>query len=377
MIDKNIKAKLVYDQNELLVPIEMGSPSSDQLQGTPAERLSELCCRVCYDSLGKGRSSDKMHEHLLDVGHWSVYEHFHWTVTVPGYGTLLLAALLNRPGLRTVYEEAEEGREGCLRVTLNLRHLLDWHRWSDLSYMSKRTRDVADRLFTSILAASRHLAPAVFQRLVPACVNKMPVHVVSPIFPCEKFVTCFLSGGRGMSHEQVRHRFAMSQRSTRYVDENESPIVEHPLISAFLNDHKALVHVEEDFAGQAKQQLKTQRDAAVASAAGVYVELIKHLQPWLIAKGVDKFTARKQARGAARNYLGNGLLTEMMFTANLDMWDAMIRLRLNAAADAEIRVVYSHILNSLRGSQHWKHFEKFGLAPSPDGLGEVAVEQSS
>jgi thymidylate synthase ThyX len=360
MFDKNIKAKLVCDQKSFFIPMEMGQPSPDQLQGTLAERLSELCCRVCYDSLGKGRSSEKMHEHLLDVQHWSVYEHFHWTVDMPDLfwddkSDKALLALLNRPGLRVV------SKDSGLRITLNLRHLLDWDRWTKLSYLPDH--GVADHMFDQLLGASLPVAPLVFQRLKPYNpTQRIEARAVESDFPCEKFVTCFLSGGRGMSHEQVRHRFAMSQRSTRYVDESGSPIVEHPLISKYMEETPG-------------NEIQSIRRRLHFSCGQTYDNLVCVLEKWLIDKGVDKFTARKQARGAARNDLGNGLATEMMFTANLDMWDAMIRLRCNPAADAEIRVMYAQVLTSLQESQYGDHFKKFTLEPSPDGLGQVAVEK--
>ena len=106
----------------------------------------------------------------------------------------------------------------------------------------------------------------------------------------------FLSGvSRGLTHELVRHRVgvAISQRSTRYVDENESEWIWHPLIEAYNreNGHKPGVH--ECITGAACAQVQAQ-------AQGAYKIVVGILQDWLTSKGVDKLTARKQARGAAR-----------------------------------------------------------------------------
>lgn len=69
-------ARLVYDGgDEVRIPPEMGMPRADQMQGTALERLCELAGRVCYDSLGKGRSSADYHSHIAEVGHTSVHEH--------------------------------------------------------------------------------------------------------------------------------------------------------------------------------------------------------------------------------------------------------------------------------------------------------------
>lgn len=60
------------------------SPYSQQLdkieakgqdRGKPMERLIECAGRACYDSYGKGRSSDEYHKHILEVGHGSVLAH--------------------------------------------------------------------------------------------------------------------------------------------------------------------------------------------------------------------------------------------------------------------------------------------------------------
>lgn len=358
-MDQNIKARLAFDGATLTIPSEMGVPRSDQMQGTLFERFSEMCTRVCYDSMSTGRTSPKMHEHLLDVAHWSVYEHAHWTVkfSQSTWGNAFtFLALLNRPELRVVVKDDE------LRITLNLRHLLDWDRWTRLSYNGGASQD---SLFDEILHTSRDLAPLVFQRLTQYSAPVGQATVVEPKYNCEKFITVFLSGGRGMSHEQVRHRFNMSQRSTRYVDESGSPIIEHPLISKYMDENPTA-------------ELRDARKKTHEICGDTYDNLVVILQDWLISKGVDKFTARKQARGAARNDLGNGLLTELFFTANIDMWDAMIALRANVAADAEIRHMYTAdtgVLTALMASRYGDHFKnKWRLEPSPDGLGKVATE---
>lgn len=64
---EHIIAKLVYDGGEVLIPEEMDKPSDGQMIGTQYEQLSELACRVCYDSLGRGRSSQDLHKHILEV----------------------------------------------------------------------------------------------------------------------------------------------------------------------------------------------------------------------------------------------------------------------------------------------------------------------
>jgi thymidylate synthase ThyX len=354
--DPNIKAKVVYD-TILQIPEEMGIPSPEQMNGTRLEQTGELCCRICYDSLGKGRSSDAMHDHLLEVKHWSVYEHGHFTLELRrGLSVHDALALANRPGL-TVRQD----KYGSVRITLNARHLLDWDRWTKLSYPNYETQASANRLFDEMLCCVKKLgfAPRIFKNLKPyGDADDAFVAPVQPNVNSERKLTLFLSGSRGMSHEQVRHRFNISQRSTRYVDEDSSPWVEHPLMGAY-------------FAANPDSPLKGQISGAINASRETYVGAVSALQTWLISQKVDKFTARKQARGAARGFLGNALCTELMFTASVDMWLDMLGLRAAQAADAEIRVLYGCVLNALKSSAYGKEFEHVKMVPAPDGLGEV------
>src|SRR5690606_24684162 len=96
----------------------------------------------------------------------------------------------------------------------------------------------------------------------------------------------------------------------------------------------------------------------------------------LISRGVDKATARKQARGAARGYLGNALQTEMIFSASVAQWDRMIEQRANVAADAEIREVFVKVVREI---QQWPKidtwFPEYEISPSPDGIGEIVTKK--
>jgi thymidylate synthase ThyX len=182
----------------------------------------------------------------------------------------------------------------------------------------------------------------------------------------EKWISLLLCGSRGMSHEQVRHGdfTAISQRSTRYVDEAESPWVEHPLLTCWR------AHVGDV---PFRRSLSDVSQKAIEQARSVYDTQVTALQAWLEAEGVDKHTARKQARGAARGYLGNALYTEMIFSANVRQWLWMLNQRGSKFADAEIRVLYAQVLPQLQRSRYGDSFKHLRLEPSPDGIGEVVV----
>lgn len=221
-----------------------------QDQGTEPERLVECAGRTCYDSYGKGRSSQAFHQHVREVGHGSVLEH------------------------------------------------------ASISF--------------------------------------------------------FVSGiSRGCSHELVRHRagIAISQRSTRYVDESESDWAWHPLINEFEHDHGGLA---------------LRLRALETEAKLLYGNVVEKLTTYLIEKGTDKLTARKQARGAARGVLGNALSTELVFTLNVRALRHFLEQRASPHADAEIRLLanamYEAALPHLPES-----LGDYERATCPDNIGYALV----
>ncbi len=185
-------------------------------------------------------------------------------------------------------------------------------------------------------------------------------------------LTFFLSGiSRGLTHELVRHRVgvAISQRSTRYVDENESEWALHPLIYAFIADRAPMEAGIQSLDGRYDGALVRQQTAFIQKEAQKnYALLVEKLQAWLIAKGTDKFTARKQARGAARGLLGNALMTEMVWTCNLRTLKTVLKQRAGAAADAEIRLLANRLYEE--ALPYWPtYLGRYQKRPCPDGIG--------
>lgn len=150
------------------------------------------------------------------------------------------------------------------------------------------------------------------------------------------------------------------------MDESKSDWVAHPLLTKYFEDTEV---------GQGERMyLDNAIMALMTHSRDVYDETVKSLQPYLVSKGVDKFTARKQARGAARGFLGNALLTEMMFSGSVADWKGILRQRLNGAADAEIRVLYSIALPELKRSRYGDCFAEFETMDAKDGIGTVLKE---
>ena len=113
---------------------------------------------------------------------------------------------------------------------------------------------------------------------------------------------------RGLTHELVRHKIgiAVSQRSTRYVAERDTPWVVHPTMDTA--DIGALL-------------------AAKRNAREAYIRMVEQMKPRV---------GRKQALGAARAVLGNALATSLYWTANVQALRHCLDKRAVPEADAEI-----------------------------------------
>ena len=169
---------------------------------------------------------------------------------------------------------------------------------------------------------------------------------------------------RGCTHELVRHRAgcAISQRSTRYVDESGSPWILHPLIHKYLDDRESTDGRYEFAAGGLRL------GTAIEAGRKAYDAIVSALQEHLITDGVDKTTARKQARGAARGMLGNALCTSMVWTVNIRALRNVLEQRANPAADAEIRVLANKLYEAaISICPEW--FDDYVKVDCPDGIG--------
>lgn len=368
---------LVWDGGESVkIPVRKGRPKEGQMVGTPGERLSELAGRGCYDSLGKGRGSDKYHKHILKVGHYSIYEHYNFTVQIRSKPSNILPSIINRPGIWV-----ERPNPEYVRITYNPRVVLDWEKFPEFK-TSKGTKPSLDNIlkywaYVQMPQVVTRPTACFYPGYEDSILNISKL--VEPESENEKWVSLFMTGSRGMSHEQVRHGdfTAISQRSTRFIDEAETPWCRHPLIEKFVSetmtnslpdDKKAQ---EEYWARYHGMDTIVREDTRlIEQAQCLYTDAVFVLQEYLVSEGADKITARKQARGAARGYLGNALYTDMIFSANIAQWKRMIFMRMSDPADAEIRLVYNRVFEVLQGSAYREHFQ-LETRQAKDGMGYV------
>jgi hypothetical protein len=367
--DKLICAELVWDGgDEVIIPSHMSSPAPNQMQGTAHQRLGEISARICYDSLGidpdtgkpRGRSSEEMHQHLIEVKNHSVYEHCTFTVVLQGRDFEgVISCLLNRPG---VWVEWIDDR---LEVTLNHRSVLEWEKWT--SSPGQRYSWMSFRLGNSLWHHARELAPRLYKsetRYLPSLIE-MELKT-RDLNSRQAWVSLYLRNSRACSHEQVRHGndTAISQRSTRFCSEEESPYITHPLIQQYLNTVDP---------GQVAE-VRAAMESSIQADRKAYRTLTDHLTHFFKGRGVRGTNARKQAWGSARGYLGNALMTEMIFSASCAQWRWMLSQRGSVLADAEIRELYAPgVLTALKQSRYRSMFDDLSLEPSPDGIGQVVT----
>lgn len=369
----------------------MGQPNSNQFEGTVGEKLAEVACRICYDSMGlsKSRSSQALQYHIQDAPNLSVYEHVNVTIMIPveteRYTLQILACCFGRPGVKCrVYDS-------FVYITANLRSILEWDKWSARNWSilgSVNIDELTTKVGQTLLQAAKFDMPMALDRLKIGHIMyyERPKH--DALWDSQRFISVWLYGSRGFTHEMVRHRFAMSQRSTRFVDELprgwyddttdeygeiscwedkneifnaeikcEGEFIVHPLTKKFVKDDSIEIKRRAEFFERWKELKKVSR--------GLYKFLVENLQEYV---GGDSTNARKQARGAARLVLPNALASEMIYTASLADWmDFINPQRANVLADAEIREV---IIDAIRDSPMKSYYE---FSESPDGLGLVAT----
>ena len=191
-------------------------------------------------------------------------------------------------------------------------------------------------------------------------------------------ITVFIEGiTRGCSLELNRHRtFSISQRSTRYVAEEESAIVLEPFFARLFTEHepkfddyssrfrarsypdplevlKAHHFRDKDKEGnvlwkqQQESRLLLQHLNAQCTSISKYeqqVESLMQMNPY----GLEGFGLRKWARGKARNILPHGIETRGTYTSNVRGWRWFIESRSESNAEPEIRFLANKVLFALQ-----------------------------
>jgi len=150
---------------------------------------------------------------------------------------------------------------------------------------------------------------------------------------------------RACSLELNRHRpLAISQRSTRYTEEEGAALVLEPYYAELYEKwyratHPVLTSVEWSLING---HLEAAKHAFVRY--GIEVERLMALNPFGLTNEKE---LRKWARGKARNILPHGLETRVGYTGNLRAWRWVIEARSSRFAEDEVRRLAHHLFVAL------------------------------
>lgn len=144
---------------------------------------------------------------------------------------------------------------------------------------------------------------------------------------------------RALSLESNRHRMlAVSQRSTRYTNEEDAAVVLDPFYAQLYNNPTATYN---------ERMLVDDHIQSLYESIDTYnrqVQSLMEMNPYHL----DKHDLRKWARGKARALLPHALETRLVYTGNIRAWRWIIEARSDAFAEDEIRRLANAILMTLR-----------------------------
>lgn len=175
---------------------------------------------------------------------------------------------------------------------------------------------------------------------------------------------------RGLTHELVRHRagIGISQRSTRYVDEDGSGWIIPPLYLDRDGDPPAVLEM--------KAKARAMVDSSRRHATDCYSALAGLGQKILgETGGIAEQIGRKISRGAARSVLGQALDVQLIWSANLRALLHVCNMRCTQSAEAEIRRLF-HKICLIMKDEAPSYFGKAEFRECPDGLGLELVPGS-
>ena len=210
-------------------------------------------------------------------------------------------------------------------------------------------------------------------------------------------ITLFIEGiTRGCSLELNRHRtFSISQRSTRYVAEEESAIVLEPYfaqlfrelepkIDRYSNRFRAasypspmeVLRSREEVGGVdnaiaqklQKSRLLLQHLNSQCESISKYEQQVEELMI-MNPYELEKFDLRKWARGKARNLLPHGIETRGTYTSNIRGWRWFIEARSESNAETEIRSLSNKVLLALQNVAPL-YFQDFESSEDHEGIPE-------
>lgn len=306
----------------------------DQINSTDLDNLAEFSGRECYDSLWKksSRNSINYFKHINETKDFSIYQHSNITIKFIdlSYADVLEYVLVfsDRPGVRLTFQPNwREQNNKWLKITINARSAIEWFNFPKNSALNYSIGQTIRSIF-------KEKMPLVFSDTISELDQKNLVdyEIATPVEDHEIWVTFqILKVSRNLTLELVRHSYgtAVSQRSSRYVNEAESDIAHHPYCNKYgISD---------------TDEVKNLIDAS----RNIYRSAASLIEKNLLEDGKDKSFAKKQSLGAARSYLPSALSTNIIFSSSLEGWKWIIKSRLSERADLEINILAGLIFEDL------------------------------
>lgn len=270
--------------------------NAELIQETNPYKLVELVGRTCYKSEDKitDDSYIKFVQGLIAKEHYAMLEHGRVTFVVRDLDPYLLVGV---PGIHIA---RDSGYLDCKAyvISVSLSHLYN-EKWSWLKPWFDIMRKIAEDVYLYGNSSSYS-----FGKVTLIACNDSESYVDEVVLsaPDEfKYRTIKFVCDRGVSHELVRHRCAVTQSSTRYCNYSKDK---------FGNEVTFVEPRDYEFWAQEDKQ---HFEKFLKSCEDEYLYMVKE----------RAFTPQQ-----ARAVLPNALQTEVILTMNLDQWEHFFSLRL-------------------------------------------------
>lgn len=287
-----------------------------QFTGTEQEQLLEFAGRECYKSVDKPntRATKEYIDNIVESRHTSVL----------GHGVIYF-----KP----------HSKDELMKFMYEFRYEPGWYVHHDQNIGDVLT--VNQRLVERKESRFFYLFPEIHEEFVKDYPLICKHNSVMFHFPLRKmfkrlhheeyladhrWLSFWIHGTRSFSHEWIRHSYqsAISQRSTRYVDEHGFGFIPHPVFNRYASIWK---HYEKRI------------ESFLNDSDSLYYDLVCDLSEALKDDGMDHHTARKTARGAATRFLPHGLPTDIVYSCSVWELKQIFSQRANVHADLEINRV--------------------------------------
>lgn len=192
---------------------------------------------------------------------------------------------------------------------------------------------------------------------------------------------------RSLTLELNRHRtFNISQRSTRYVAEEDSAIVLEPYYAQLFLKYNPILSDTHFVGNHILRYVRSNEEKLEESLLLNYLNA--HLESIQVYKkqvqvlmnhnpnDLEGFDLRKWARGKARNVLPHGIETRGTWTNNVRGWRWFVEARSNRHAEPEIRRLAEEVLHTLHAEAPVYFEDFFNNVHVIDGIGEYTPEYS-